>query len=61
VAVNSDGSLFVGNDNKLYNGSSQLIGPLPEYLGNYYVEQCRSTVFSPDGATLYQIGQGADT
>jgi len=61
VAVNNDGSLLVGGDNKLYNGSAQLVGPLPEYLGNYYFEQYSSTVFSPDGATLYQIGQGADT
>lgn len=59
VAVNSDGSLLVGSDNNLYNGSAQLIGALPGNVGNNYIDQFSSIVFSPDGSTLYEIGGDA--
>jgi IPT/TIG domain len=61
IAANNNGSMLVGGDNKLYTGAAQLIGAIPEYLGNYYAEQHGSTAFSRDGTTLYQIGAGADS
>jgi hypothetical protein len=60
VAVNQDGSRLVGGDNGLYDGSAQLIGKLPAYLGNTYYSEYGATVFSPDGNTLYQIGSGVN-
>jgi hypothetical protein len=61
IAANSNGSMLVGGDNGVYTGAGQLIGTIPDYLGNYYVEQYGSTAFSRDGTTLYQIGSGADS
>jgi IPT/TIG domain len=58
VAVNQDGSRLVGGDNGLYDGSAQLIGKLPAYLGNISFPEYGPTVFSPDGTTLYQIASG---
>jgi IPT/TIG domain len=58
AAVNQDGSLLLGADNSVYQASGTLIGPLPSYLGSTYYSNIGSSVFSPDGKTLYQIGQG---
>jgi len=58
AAVNQDGSLLLGADNSLYDAAGNLLGPLPSYLGNTYYSTFGSSVFSPDGTTLYQIGQG---
>ena len=55
LAVNQDGSRLVGGDNGLYDGSAGLIGKLPTYLTNSTFAQYGTTVFSPDGTTLYQI------
>lgn len=60
VAANHDGSLLVGSDNGLYTSTGQLIGELPAYLGDSYYQTYGSTVFSPDGSTVYQIGSGAN-
>ena len=49
---------MLGADNNLYDASGSLVGKLPSYLGNTYFSNFGSTVFSPDGKTLYQIGQG---
>jgi hypothetical protein len=58
TAVNADGSLLLGADNNLYDASANLVGKLPSYLGNTYFSTFGPSVFSPDGKTLYQIGQG---
>src|ERR1700722_3275440 len=58
AAVNQDGSLILGADNNLYDPTGNLVGKLPSYLGNTYYSTYGATVFSPDGKTLYQIGQG---
>jgi hypothetical protein len=58
TAVNPNGSLILGSDNSLYDASGSLVGNLPSYLGNTYYSNFGSSVFSPDGKTLYQIGQG---
>jgi hypothetical protein len=58
TAINADGSLLLGSDNNLYDGGGNLIGKLPAYLGNTYYTLAGSSVFAPDGHTLYQLGQG---
>ena len=58
-AVNYNGTRFVGMNNShygLYDGSFQLLGNLPTSLTDYGLTFRGGWVFSPDGATVYQIG-----